>query len=52
VRDDTGALHPTPVVDNVYASDALPAVAATEIVALGADGSVLYTESLESSTPG
>jgi hypothetical protein len=52
VRDSSGALHSAPVADNVYASDELPAVPANEIVALAADGRVLYTKELESSTPG
>jgi hypothetical protein len=52
VRDVSGALHSTPAVGNVYASGELPAVPATEIVALAADGRVLYAEPLVSSTPG
>jgi hypothetical protein len=52
VRDASGALHSAPVADNVYASDELPAVPANAIVALAADGRVLYTKELESSTPG
>jgi hypothetical protein len=52
VRDASGALHATQAVRNIYASDELPVVPATEIVALAADGRVIYAEPLESSTPG
>jgi hypothetical protein len=41
VRDVTGALRATEVAGNIYASDELPVVAATEILALDADGNVL-----------
>jgi hypothetical protein len=52
VRDVDGALHAVIVRDNVYASKQLPAVAASEIVALDRAGKVLYSENVRSTTPG
>ena len=53
VRDATGVLRSIiPATDNMYASGELPAVAATAIVALAADGTVLYSKEVASSTPG
>ena len=52
VVDESGALTRTPVVENVYASAALPEVPARAIVALDRDGDVVYTHPLTSTTPG
>jgi hypothetical protein len=52
VRDVNGDLHGATVTGNVYVSEPLHPVAATAIVALDNGGSILYTEPLESSTPG
>jgi hypothetical protein len=52
VRDRAGVFFATPVADNVYGAQNVPARPATAIVALDADGNELYTKSLESTTPG
>jgi hypothetical protein len=45
-RDVNGDVHWTDVVDNTYASRDVPAGAATEIVARGQNGDVVYSQSL------
>jgi hypothetical protein len=52
VRDVNGDLHSARVIGNVYVSEPLPAVPATAIVARDSAGDILYSEPLESSTPG
>jgi hypothetical protein len=50
VREEQGDVHWTDVVDNTYASRDVPTGAATEILARGKSGDVVYSHPLGSET--
>lgn len=49
IRDSAGNVTWTPVIDNVYASNTVPATPAAAILAEDTDGNVVYSHNLGSS---